>query len=104
MEVFVHIIKDLNRFLNLGLYILVDSDRICLSSLSIGVILKEFPCSATLEFYDYLTNLKRQITSWSNYSSLGNEHTAHTLRGQIYVEYKFDIEKHYKPSRYGKYV
>ena len=104
MEIFVHIIKDLNRFLNLGLYILVDSDRICLVSLSIGAILKEFPCSSTLEFYDYLTHLKKQITSWSNYYSLSKENTAHTLRGQIYVEYKFDIEKHYKPVRYGKYV
>lgn len=104
MEVFVHIIKDLNRCLNLGLYILVDSDRIALCALTPSCILKEFPCSATLEFYDYLITLKKQITSWSNNSELGRENTAHTIRGQIFVAYKFDINKHYKLSRYGRYV
>ena len=104
MEIIVHTIKDLNRYLNLGLYILVDSDRICLSSLTIGAILKEMPSASTLEFYQYLTDMKKMITSWSNNYSLGKEKVAHTIRGQIFVNYKFDIEKHYNPQRYGRYI
>ena len=104
MEIIVHIIKDLNRYLNLGLYILVDSDRICLASLTLGAILKEISSASTLEFYQYLTDMKKQITSWSNNYSLGKEKTAHTIRGQIFVSYKFDIEKHYNPQHYGRYV
>lgn len=83
MEIIVHTIKDLNRYLNLGLYILVDSDRICLSSLSIGAILKEMPSVSTLDFYDYLIELKRMITSWDLNRMNGRDKTAHTLRGQI---------------------
>lgn len=104
MEIFVHTIKDLNRYLNLGLYILVDSDKICLSSLTIGTILKEMPSVSTLEFYQYLLELKRQITSWDLNRMNGRDKTAHAIRGQIFVNYKFDIEKHYKLSRYENYV
>lgn len=104
MEIIVHTIKELNRLLNLGLYILLDSDRICLSSLTIGAILKEMPSGSTLEFYRYLVELKRQITSWDLNRMNGRDKTAHTIRGQIFVNYKFDIEKHYKLSKYGKYV
>lgn len=104
MEILVHIIKDLNRFLNLGLYILVDSDRICLSSLSLGVILKEMPSASTLDFYNYLMELKRQITSWDLNRMNGREKTAYSIRGQIFIGYKFDIEKHYKLPKYGNYI
>lgn len=104
MEIIVHTIKDLNRFLNLGLYILVDSDRICLSSLSIGAVLKAMPSVSTLEFYNYLLELKKMITSWDLNRMNGRDKTAHTIRGQIFVNYKFDIEKHYKLSKYGNYI
>lgn len=103
MEIIVHTIKDLNRFLNLGLYILVDSDRICLSSLSIGAVLKEMPSVSTLEFYNYLLELKRMITSWDLNRMNGRDKTAHTIRGQIFVNYKFDIEKYYKIRKYGNF-
>lgn len=104
MEIIIHIIKDLNRYLNLGLYILVDSDKICLSSLTIGAILKEMPSASSLEFYSYLMELKRQIHSWDLSRMNGRENTAHVIRGQIFVNYKFDIEKHYQLKKYGNYV
>ena len=101
MEIIVHTIKDLNRYLNLGLYILVDSDRVCLCSLVLGESLLTMPSASTLEFYHSLMELKRQITSWDINRMKGREKTAHTIRGQIFVNYKFDIEKFYKLRKYG---
>lgn len=101
MEIIVHTIKDLNRFLNLGLYILVDSDKICLISLSIGLVLKEFPSSDTLTFYQYLLELKRLIVSWDMHRTNNRVNTTNVVRGQIYTSYRFDIDKHYKLNKYG---
>lgn len=103
MEVFVHIIKDLNRFLNLGLYMLVDSDRIMINSLSTGQNILEFNSSQTMDLYLSLVELKRLITSWSHQISLNKEHTASVMRGTIFTNYKFDINKHYQPKKYGNF-
>lgn len=103
MEIFVHIIKDLNRFLNLGLYILVDSDRIMVNSLTTGQNILEFNSAQTMDLYTALTTLKTYITSWSNNSNLGRVNAANSIRGTIYAHYKFDINNHYQEKKYGKF-
>ena len=100
MEIIVHIIKDLNRFLNLGLYILLDSDKICLMSLKLGCSIKDFSATTSLELYSYLTQLKNLITSWHLNSSLGKTAAANANRRHICVHYNFDITKHYYLSKY----
>lgn len=103
MEVFVRIIQDLNRTLDLGLYVLVDSNRICLLSLSKGIILIELPSSSTLDFYLALIDLKNKITSWHNNYMLDKTHVFNNIAGQIYMSYKFDISKHFILKKYGQY-
>lgn len=101
MEVFVHIIKDLNRYLNLGLYILFDQDRILVNSLNYGINLLEFNSAQTIDLYNALQDLKQKITSWDLKNSTGKNTLASVVRGQIYNNYKFDIVKHYQISKYG---
>lgn len=103
MEIFVHIIKDLNRYLNLGLYILVDSDKILVNSLATGQNLLEFNSSQTMDLYHALQDLKSKITHWVYQVELNKPATAASIRGQIYANFKFDINKHYQPKKYGKF-
>lgn len=101
MEIIVATIKDLNRFLTLGLYILVDSERICLMSLSLGSVLRSFPATTSLDLFTYLSELKRMITSWDLNRSLGRFQTSYKIRNDIKVHYLFDIDKHFKNPKYG---
>lgn len=103
MEIIVHTIQDLNRFLNLGIYLLVDADKIMLNSLTLGKNLLEFNSDQTLELYQSMVELKRLLTSWSVNSSVGKTNQAEYLRGQISLAYKFDIKQHYHPKKYGKF-
>ena len=91
MEIIVHIIKDLNRFLNLGIYLLVDADKILLLSLATNSVLREYPSASTLDLYNDLTELKRMISRWSAEQSTGRVNAANYLKGQIYMKYRFDI-------------
>lgn len=101
MEIIVHIIKDLNRFLNLGLYILLDSERICLMCLSSKDVMKSFPATTSLDLYNYLSELKKLIVSWDNNRMLGKFQVAYTLRRHIMTHYRFDIDKHFNYQKYG---
>lgn len=101
MEIIVATIKDLNRFLNLGLYILLDSERICLMCLSSKEVLKSFPATTSLELFNYLSDLKKLITSWDNNRLLGKFQTAYTIRRHIMTHYRFDIDKHFNYNKYG---
>lgn len=101
MEIIVATIKDLNRYLNLGLYILLDSERICLMSLSLGSVMKSFPATTSLELFNYLSELKRQITFWDLNRCLGRFQTSYKIRNDIKVHYRFDIDKHFKYPKYG---
>lgn len=103
MEIVVHIIKDLNRYLNLGIYLLVDSQKIMVLSLTLGRILREYNSSDSLNLYKDLTELKRLLTSWHNYYCRGLQNTAGQVAGQIYANYNFDINKHYEEKKYGTY-
>lgn len=103
MEIIVHTIKDLNRFLNLGIYLLVDSRQIVLLSLTLGKALKEYNSTCTLELYQDLVELKKMLTSWSIHYSKGMENAANMIKGQIHAKYNFDITKHYHPKKYGIY-
>ena len=101
MEIIVATIKDLNRFLNLGLYILLDSERICLMCLSSKEVLKSFPATTSLELFNYLSDLKKLITSWDNNRLLGKFQTAYSIRCHIMTHYRFDIDKHFNYNKYG---
>lgn len=103
MEIIVHIIKDLNRFLNLGIYLLVDADKIMLLSLATNSVLREYPSVGTLDLYNDLTELKRMISRWSAEYSTGRENSANYLKGQIYMKYRFDITNHYQLKKYGNF-
>ena len=103
MEIFIHIIKDLNRYLNLGIYLLVDADKIMLLSLATNSVLREYPSVSTLDLYNDLTELKRMISRWSTEYSTGRENAANYLKGQIYMKYRFDITNHYHPKKYGTF-
>lgn len=103
MEIIVHIIKDLNRFLNLGIYLLVDADKIMLLSLATNSVLREYPSFSTLDLYNDLTELKRMISRWSIEYSTGRENSANYLKGQIYMKFRFDITNHYQLKKYGNY-
>lgn len=103
MEIIVRIIQDLNRTLDLGLYVLMDSNRICLLSLSTGTLLIELPSNSTLDFYLSLVDLKNKITSWHNNFMCNKPHVVNNLAGQIYMSYKFDISKHFKLKKYGEF-
>ena len=103
MEIIVHIIQDLNRTLDLGLYVLMDGQRICLASLSKGLILLELPATSTLEFYQALIELRRKISSWELRSSNNQVNMRNNIAGQIYMAYKFDINKHFKIPKYGQH-
>ena len=103
MEIIKHIIKDLNRFIDLGIYLLIDSDRIMLLSLATNTVLREYPSASTLDLYNDLTELKRMISRWSTEISTGRENAANYLKGQIYMKYRFDITNHYHPKKYGNF-
>ena len=103
MEIIIHIIQDLNKSLDLGLYVLMDGNRICLMSLAKGIMLLDYPASATLDFYHALVELRRMISSWEFRSSNGQLNTMNNIAGQIYTVYKFDINKHFKIRKYGQY-
>lgn len=103
MEVFVHIIRDLNRFLNLGLYILVDSSTIMVNSLTLNANLLSFNASQTMDCYLALMDLKQKITSWANNNMMERYNVAAKIQGQIFVTFKFDISKHYEIKKYGNY-
>lgn len=103
MEIVVHLISDLNRYLNLGLYLMVDGRSLILTSLTNGKSLLCLNSSQSLELYKKLDNLKRLITSWSHHVSLEHKNVADKLMHQIYFEYNFDITKHYELKKYGNY-
>ena len=103
MEVFVHIIKDLNRYLNLGLYILVDSSTIMVNSLTLNVNILSFNASQTMDCYLALMDLKQKVTSWSTNNMMERYNAAAKIQGQIFVTYKFDIANHYEIKKYGNY-
>lgn len=103
MEIIVHIIKDLNRFLNLGIYLLVDADKIMLLSLATNSVLREYPSVSTLDLYNDLIELKRMISRWSTEYSTGRENAANHLKGQIYMKFRFDINNHYQLKKYGNF-
>lgn len=101
MEIIVRIIQDINRHLNLGLYLLVDSNNILVNSLVLGRKVMEFSSEQSLELYLQLTELLRISKSWSMHSLAGKTNVADTIRGQIYSKFNFDINRHYKISKYG---
>ena len=101
MEIIVHIIKDINRYTDLGIYLLVDPQRLILLSLTTGLPLLEIPSADTLTLYTMMVELKRLITSYELYCSQGRQNMAASIRGQISMAYQFDIAKHYKLKKYG---
>lgn len=103
MEILVHLISDLNRYLNLGLYVTFDGRNIHLNTLSQGRILLDVDARQSLLFYQKLTDLKRLITSWNNHLYAGKPNTAVRIQQQIYSDYHFDISKHYQLQKYGTY-
>lgn len=103
MEFFIHLISDLNRYLNLGLYVTFDGRSIHLNSLSQSKIILAMNAKQSFEFYQSLVELKRLITSWSNRYSLGQLQTAAKIAQTIYLQYNFNIEEHYQTQKYGTY-
>ena len=103
MEIIVHTIKDLNRYLDLGIYLLVDAQKILVISLTTGTILIELASSDTLTLYTKLVELKKMITSWEFHTSQGHANSSSVLRGQISANYQFDIVKHYHLKKYGNF-
>lgn len=103
MEVYIHLISDLNRFLNLGLYLMADGQSLILTSLTTGNPLLCLNSKQSLDLYQKMTELKRLITSWSTHVSSGRKNVADRIQQQIYFEYKFDIANHYQPKKYGNY-
>ena len=103
MEIIVHTIKDLNRYLDLGIYLLVDAQKSLVISLTTGQILIELASCDTLTLYEKLMELKRMITSWELHTSQNHANTSNVVRGQIHANYQFDIVKHYKIKKYGCY-
>ena len=101
MEIIVHTIKDLNRFLDLGLYVIMDSTTLALASLAKNPVLYVCPASDTLKFYQSLQDLKKLIVNWSNNRSLNREAVAAKYEHEIYMKYNFNIVEHYKLSKYG---
>lgn len=99
MEIIAQLVRDLNRQLNIGLQVIISSDRILIFSIGLGLFLREYPYDATLDVYKDLTELQRMITSWFYSSSRGRSNTASTIRGQISVKFNFDIEKCYQLSK-----
>ena len=70
-------------------------------SLSLGSVMMSFPATTSLELFTYLSELKRQITSWDLNRSLGRFQTSYKIRNDIKVYYRFDIDKHFKYPKYG---
>lgn len=103
MEIYIHIIADLNRFLNLGLYITFDGRSIHLNTLNEGKILLAMNAKQNLDFYLKLVELKNLISRWSNNLSLGKTHLCARIAQQIYLEYNFSIENNYQVQKYGTY-
>lgn len=103
MEIIVHTIKDLNRYLDLGIYLLVDSQKTLVISLTSGQILIELASVDTLTLYTKLIELKRLINSWELHTSQNHVNTASVVRAQIHANYQFDIQKHYKIKKYGQF-
>lgn len=102
MQIIVHQLKRLNRYLNLGLYIIIDCDRLVLMSLTNGTMIRSFASSETLDFYKYLVELDRYVSTWSVLSiSEKCEARKAVTRSQILQNYKFDIYKHYNVKKYG---
>ena len=101
MEIIVHTIKDLNRYLDLGIYLLVDAQKTLVLSLTTGLPLFELASVDTLTLYNKLIELKRLVSSWELHCSQGHKNTASVIRGQIYANYQFDINNHYHIKKYG---
>lgn len=101
MEIIVHTIKDLNRYLDLGIYLLVDSNKSIVLSLTTGLPLFELASVDTLTLYTKLMELKRMISAWELHTSQNHANTASVIRGQIHANYQFDILQHYKIKKYG---
>lgn len=103
MEVFCHLLSDLNRHLDLALALTTDGRTISLMSMNYGIQLLEMNCKQTLELYQKLTELKSYITSYFNHYCLNQKNTATRVQQTIYIKYNFDIEKHYKLQKNGCY-
>lgn len=63
--------------------------------------MKSFLATTSLELFNYLSDLKKLITSWDNNRMLGRINTANSLRNQIMCHYRFDIYKHFNYNKYG---
>ena len=103
MEVFCHLISDLNRHLNMSLVLHTDGRTLTLMSMNFGIILVEMNASQTLDFFKKLTELKRLITSFFNHYCLNEKISAAKVQQTIFLHYNFDIEKHYKLQKNGNY-
>lgn len=102
MEIIIHTIQELNRCLNLGIYLLVDSRNIVLMSLTTGQALVTLNSAQTLDMYQYLVKLKEKVTQWNYCVMQDKQNSASVIRGQIYNTYNFDVLQHYQFKKYGQ--
>lgn len=103
MEIVISLISELNRHLNLGVYVTFDSKSIHLNSLNEGRILLAMNARQSLEFYQAIVELLRLIKSWYNHVLTERTITAAQVAQTIFVKYNFDITKHYQLQKYGNY-
>lgn len=103
MEIVISLISELNRHLNLGVYVTFDGKSIHLNSLNEGRILLAMNARQSLEFYQAIVELLRLIKSWNNYVLTERPITAAKVAQTIFVKYNFDITNHYQLQKYGNY-
>lgn len=103
MEIFSHLISDLNRHLDLSLILITDGRIVQVVSMNYGIQILEMNCSQTLDLFKALTDLKNYLTSYFNSYSLNKKIMAGKIQQTIFIKYNFDIEKHYKLQKNGNY-